>query len=369
MERRGRIESYFPDYLLENKDFHLWIEAVVEELGKVGDMTELFAELGAVDKTPPQFLQDLADIVAYKYMEGEDADVQREVIKRVFSIYERRGTEQSIIEAGKRGGDPNWVGGDLTLYKDPIKEGTASVLYPINHLFRHSISKHSSGDPYADNVRWREGVIIIRVSYLSDLVKEAIEKVIPAGMRYYIDIVTDSGGEGKNGEVSYGDYFVYTDYYIAYELETIKSETDALIHSGKGRDLSKMYHSGRQILFYYVDIDRMILVPLEEHLDGQIPGIQDKVTWFGLPRHSTKSYKRSGKYGLSGAVICNYVSYAEVQEVWPYENLNELDRFSDLKVGDYSKFLSPPVEVKIGKERKPAAPVMLIRAVKGSVLK
>lgn len=356
MDRRKVFKSLFSEYN-KTTDFELWIDTICEEFGIVADYIQMFEDLGSIDRTPAEFIQDLADLVAYSYLDSEDPEAQREIVKRIFSVYHERGTEASIIQAAKRSPDPDWIGGDLTLYKGPLKEETASVFYPSKHVFTHCVSAHSGEDAFQDAARWREGVIIIRLSVLNDRVREAIKKVIPAGLRYYFDIVV-SGSEGDLDIVSFGEYIVNTDYLIQYYFKTDILESDALIFSDNKTGHSiKGYLSGRQVMFDYYEIEYIkstTFLPwgdpdnIPNDINHQIPDIEYTRDYYGLPLRSVNAI-RSGKYGFSGHYTGLIDGMSEVQEILPTDRLYNVYIVEDLKYNGFRKFDSPEFEVQIEK--------------------
>ena len=195
----------------------------------------------------------------------------REAIKRIFSAYEERGTEESILKAADYSISDDWVAGDIFLTKDKVPPRAAIIEYPGRKLFRHSISKFSGPDKYADSSRWRNGVIIIKVDSLNNKVREAIKTVVPAGVRYYFDLYFSMGSEGEGsgqyGEVSFHSDIVNDYYAIVYDMVIDISLANMKVFSSRPGGLL----SGKQTLFMAWEI--------EKHLNASfVPGDRVQLT-------------------------------------------------------------------------------------------
>lgn len=184
-DRREVIKSYFPRRLLENDEvLNTIILPVVDQMGIVGDFTELFVDLNSISYTPKEFVDVLGELVGWNYLSEEDPDVQREIIKRVFTIYNERGSEWSILNTLSRASDENWVGGNLHLYKGPVRKGSSSLSYPRDFIFTWDKSKWDRGHRYRDRLVYNYGIIDLEAELWSYRLKEFLEYVIPGGIRY-----------------------------------------------------------------------------------------------------------------------------------------------------------------------------------------
>ena len=119
----------------------------------------------------------------------------------MIETYRRRGTDDSIVMAATYGSNEKWIADHLFLpdaEKDAVK---AELIYPVEHIFRHNISTFSGTDRYADSTRWRDGTLIIKLTYVDDKIRKAISKVVPAGIKIYFDIESPFQGDGKDRDV------------------------------------------------------------------------------------------------------------------------------------------------------------------------
>lgn len=204
MDRRQIIESYFQQRHRENERFNkIFIEPTAEQLGLVSDYTELFSFISSVEFTPSKYLERIADKVGYKYEPSEDPEVQREIIKRVFSVYEKRGTPQSILDTVMKAMDTNWIGGDLTQYKDEVKELNAGISYPRDLIFTHDSSFHDGGYRFQDKKEYNNGIIAVELEDYNERTLSKLEEVIPGGVRVNLTIFKPVTGDGEFDSVQY----------------------------------------------------------------------------------------------------------------------------------------------------------------------
>lgn len=266
-DRREVIKRLFPEHLYFNEDYRVLIDTYAEELGLVADYIELFANLPQIDRTPTQFIKDICELISISYSEQYDDEAYREVVKRIFSQYEQRGTEDSMTKATDYSKANSWVYGDLFLDKTEVPERQAELQWPYKSLFRHSISKHSGFDKYADATRWRDGVVIIKTDEMNDRVREAVLKVIPAGLRFYFDrslqISGDDDSKGEYGEVTFGESVIDEDYIIYYDIRLRDMDSNEVFSGEK-----PIVFSGRPILYNYYVIDKLYLASM---LDEDTP--------------------------------------------------------------------------------------------------
>lgn len=254
MDRRQVIRGLFPAHLQENRDFSVFINMTVEELGLVGDYVEMFSFLGSVDKAPNQFVKYLSDIVGFPYSDSRDDDLQREAIKRIFDAYSQRGTEESILKTVDYAKSFDWVAGDIFCKKDNIPKRYATVVYAGKNVFRHCISKFSGKDKFQDSKRWREGVIIINSNEINDNVRQALKQVIPAGVRYYFETNSESGGDGELGVVSYGNWNLLSGGAVDYNIPVKDYYNKAIFSSAV---VGPRLRSGKQVIYSDVIIETL----------------------------------------------------------------------------------------------------------------
>lgn len=341
-DSRTVIKTLFSPVLLENEDFPIVVDALSEEMGLVSDYTELFPTIINVDKTPEKFIQDIAHLVSYPYQSGKDHEAQREIVKRYLEVYRQRGTTTSIEGAADFAQSKDWVGGSLFISKEGIPERFAKAYYPSSNIFRHNVSTFSGKDAFQDNLFYRNGVLVINVSYLDDHIKEEVRKLIPAGIKYYFIIINYTGSsEGSdNGEVSFGEYTVADTTSLSSYI-TIKDhivDTNVFSLKAKGR----RYRSGRKLL--YNNYERGILqeasfLPQNYgiYLDNtdssdivnegtSIRPFEARKTHKGFALRSTSSSRRSGKYSMSGTRT------GEIGIIYTPYSLDPFDMFSDVSL-------------------------------------
>lgn len=364
MDRRQVIRGLFPQHLQENIDFNIFIDMTAEELGQVADYIELFSALGAVDSTPERFLKDLSHTIGYDYTESQDADLQREAIKRIFSVYEQRGTEESILKTADYAKSFDWVGGDIFLTKNDVPIRYAKIFYPNRHLFRHSMSDHSGADKYSDAKRWREGVVILRLDIINKRVRDAVREVIPAGVKYFFDIYAEIYGDGAYGEIQFKEWIVEDGQSIYYNIP-IDDTGEMLVYSGGTR--GRRLRSGRQLMFDFTELDYLsgtsfiadralpdlsesfapLLQSIRHLINYIIEGIDDRQHHKGLPIRSELSGKRSGKYEMSGTRTGEVSSIFEIQTLVPNDLLYNVGEVKDKTIHGLLKHYVPSIEVII----------------------
>lgn len=381
MDRREIIKRLFPEHLYFNEDYRVLIDTYAEELSLVGDYIEMFANLPQIDRTPREFIKDIAELISIQYSDGYDDSEYREAVKRIFSQYEQRGTEESIKKAADYGNVPSWVLGDIFLDKNDVPNRRAELEWPYKSLFRHSISKHSGFDKYADSSRWRDGVVIIKVDEMNDKIREAVLKVLPAGIRFYFDMVLQLAGEGESegdfGEITFGEILVDEDYVIYYYIPV--SDTDlSTVFSGEKPPV----FSGNPNLYAYYVIDKTALVNMLEEdvpyltreqllrlynvtnsvdllltdtFKNVIKGYSEQrdttvlVNRKGIASRSVvtglRSGARSGMRPMTGSYEGIYFISADVHTIMPYDMHYSVSEVFDKKVGDSYGDGAFPVEI------------------------
>lgn len=246
------MDPLVPHILIEDEDYEVFTKLIDQINSDVRNLIKVFPELVDVDNAPEIFLPKLSALIKYQYRYDIDEDEQREIIKRIISIYRDRGSDDSIIMAATYGNDPKWIGSHVFLPGANTNKDRATITHPIDELFRHNISRHSCGHRFADAVRWRDGTLIIHVSYINDEIREAIKKVVPAGLRIYFDIISQTGGDGYHGEVVFGEWKVIEFYEIDYNIP-IKDRLEVAIFDV--RNTGRRLRSGRRLLFTMQDLE------------------------------------------------------------------------------------------------------------------
>lgn len=263
------MEPLVPHILIDDEDYQVFLELISIIHDDIKDLIAKFPELVDIDNAPEIFLPKLSALIRYKYRYDIDEDIQREIIKRMISIYRDRGTDDSIIMAATYGDDPMWIGSHVFLPGADINRDKAEITHSVDEVFRHSISKFSGTHRYADGTRWLAGTITIKVSRLNNQIREAIKKVVPAGLRVYFDIVSNSQGsgdsQGEYGELIFGEWNLFENYEIDYQV-IIHDEAEVAVFDMRTR--GRRFRSGRQLLFYDYGIDYgtgASMLPIEDN--------------------------------------------------------------------------------------------------------
>lgn len=257
----GKLRNLIPEFIYENDESSVFIKLLEDIYKDIKKLIDEFPHLVDVDNVSEIFLPKLSALIGYHYDYTVDVDVQREIIKRILEIYKSRGTDDSIIMAATYGDYNLWVGDHLFLPGAYVDRPKAKIEYPSNRIFRHSKSKHSSIDKYADSTRWRDGVLIIKTSIINDRIRDAIKKVVPAGVKIYFEMSNDSNGEGNNIELTFGEWTLIFDYLIDYDMR-IQDKLDTLIHSAKKLINKQGLRSGRQIILGDLEINKIMKISM-----------------------------------------------------------------------------------------------------------
>ena len=250
--RNNKYLILVPEYLRENENFLIYFSFLIHEFNITNENIRTFTDLINPDKVPIGFIEALGSYMNYSYLPNASDDFNREVLMRMRTIWEMRGSKHSIIMAATHGSNPGWVGGDIFIPDYPISKNIAELYVPREYIFRHSVSLHSGNHYFPSSGFYELGVLCLRLSYLDEDVKQKIYRNTPAGLKYVFEIISDLVNEDgtflslndylkvwpKNYEESLTDD---TNLAFLYEINLgiFDEESQALIHS-KNRKL----HSG-----------------------------------------------------------------------------------------------------------------------------
>lgn len=246
------MEPLIPHSLLEDEDYQVFLELISIVHDDIKSMIAEFPELVDIDNAPEIFLPKLSALIRYRYRYDIDEDIQREIIKRIISIYRDRGTDDAISMAATYGDDPDWIGSHVFLPGANTNKDRAQVTHPVEEIFRHDISKHSGTHRFADAVRWRDGTLIIKTSKVNDDIRAAIKKVVPAGLKIYFDLINNSPGDGYYSELTFGEWVLSVDYELDYNM-IIKDKLEVATFDVRGN--GRRLRSGRQIMFVNYELE------------------------------------------------------------------------------------------------------------------
>ena len=353
--------QFVPQYLLDESEYGDLVDLLSIIFSDVQDLIDNFDTIVDIDNCPEIFIPKLSALLDYRCPSTKfPVSAQREVVKRMIHAYRSRGKDSDILNAVKYGYHENYVGGTLMYPDYELFENPALIIYPVDNLFKHNISKHSGKDKFADSERWRDGVVIIRANYLDDNIRNAIKKIVPAGIKFCFDLVYNAAGEGDSkgeyDEITYGEWTLCEYYKIEYNIR-IKNVIEANMFSQSS--LGRKLRSGRQLLFNDYEIEKLFgatfLDMIKPSLSGTslihditqyvINSIEHEITYRGIPDHSVDSFF-DGKYGRSGtrtgiidALVKDYII--------PRDFMYNVVEVADMKVGSQLTFYNPPVEVII----------------------
>lgn len=211
------IKGLFSERALENEKFtKVIIEPTEKEFNLIKPFIDSFPDLITLDYVNSQFIALLGDFLGFDYLETESVEVQREIMKRVIDEYHRKGDIQQIYKAANRAYDDNYFLGDLTYYRHKIVEGYSQITYPRDRMFRYDRSRWDMGYRWPDFGRNMIGVMEISMSNANDRTLQYLDRLVPGGIRFYVDILRDisSTGDGDNEDAIYYPYEIY-----GYEAE------------------------------------------------------------------------------------------------------------------------------------------------------
>lgn len=211
------LKSVVPQILLEDKDYKVFLEIINQISTDIHGLIKVVPNLVDVDNVSDIFLPKLAALVRYNLRTDLDIDYQREIIKRLIEIYKARGSDDEIIMAATYGDYEYWVGSHIFYPEAEVNRQKAEIINPIDEVFRHSKSKFSGYDKYPGPTIYREGTIAIKLTYADDEIREAIKKVVPAGIKIYFYLVTDTSDE-YGFVVDFGSWVIENEDALYIEL-------------------------------------------------------------------------------------------------------------------------------------------------------
>ena len=376
---RGPYLSFVPEYLRDKEDFLVFLQLMMTEFDITIENIENFTDLVNPDKVPVKFMEALGSYVNFRYNYNADEDFNREILTRVHSIYEQRGTDASILMAAIHGDNPGWVGGDIFIPGYPISKDKASLVVARDSIFTHSRSRHSSTDVFSDGDTYRPGVIIIDLPYISREIIDEVTNVMPAGVRFKFFVnTTFAGNDGDDTLGKFGELSHYKCFRVVPILDEEKESDNAASNTEITIDMAivpeqfnkaifstnvdgKRFRSGRIVVSSSVDVESYLGVSML-HYDILTKGFLDEDTSTGsidllsdssklLPTindiffRSTQSGIYSGKYKLGG-------SLKDVNEIPEYiENVTHPDVTGDQSesetVTDDGRYIISPTGEKL----------------------
>lgn len=191
------VASLFSERALNSKDLkRIVADTTNREFNTIKPFIDTFPDLASVDYVSPQFISYLGEFLGFEYLETEDIEVQREMMKRVIDEYHKKGTIEQLTLAANRAYDPNYFMGNMTYYHGDLIEGYSNIQYPRDRMFCYDISRWDRTSVWCDYIRVMPGVVEFQVSQYSDRTLEYLEKMVPGGLKFYVDILRDISGTG-----------------------------------------------------------------------------------------------------------------------------------------------------------------------------
>ena len=187
------IDNLFPEALKGHPQYKVFIDLAKEEFIKIDDLIRTLSFYSNIDRCPEEFLQHLADIIGFQYNPELDEIAQRECMKlymqeSVASV----GRPQDIAKMATYGDNAGYLGGDLFVPGTNDQSPLATVVMARDRLYTHSKSKRSDVDMYPSEI-FREGVILITVTRLNEVIMNNVEKVKPAGLLVVYQVMSSGG--------------------------------------------------------------------------------------------------------------------------------------------------------------------------------
>ena len=205
--RNSPYTRLIPEYLKENEDFLVFLSMVIHELDISNENIRKYPDIVNPDKAPINLLEALGSYFNFTYLVNADEDFNREVLTRMRTIWEQRGTEHSIIMAATHGDNDGWVGGDIFIPGYPISKEYAKLKIPRNSIFIHNKSSYSGSDVYAQGGLYTQGILLLQVPYFDGKVRQKVYDNTPAGLKYIIEILSEfyptTDDVGQYGELSF----------------------------------------------------------------------------------------------------------------------------------------------------------------------
>ena len=253
------LDPFLTEFIHNDREFNIFIDLLRILFSDIRSVADVFDRLSDVNSAPEIFLPKLAALLSYRYKYEVPDDVNREIIKRLLWVYEGKGTDTDILEAADFGDNPKWVGRTLFMPGAEIDERVATLEYPVHNLFTHDVSAHSETDRFQDSTRYRDGVLIINLLELTPEIKDALRKVVPAGIKIYFNVVSDFSSDDDNNEsvtgrpgiLVFGAWFNYfaKSYLIDYYMRVSDSENFESSTFDGDLDYYDHVFSGAQVFF------------------------------------------------------------------------------------------------------------------------
>lgn len=187
------LENYFPEALKGHPQYKVFIDLANEEFTKVDDLIRTLCFFSNIDRCPEEFLQHLADIIGFQYNKDLDEVAQRECMKLYLQECTTSvGRVEDLTNMATYGDVVGYLGGNLFVPGTKPFRPMATLTMARERIYTHSKSKRSDVDVYPSEI-FREGVVLITVTRINEVIMDRVEKVKPAGLLVVYQIATSSG--------------------------------------------------------------------------------------------------------------------------------------------------------------------------------
>lgn len=305
------VSNYLPYFITSENGLSFLTDLLNVALNGNKQFIDSFTDIVDLDSASPESqkalvlseldLTNLVDDIAYR----------SELYRQSIDGYRSKGTESDIINVVDNFDNIGWMIGNYFYPGYDKQYKSTYITNNIDQVFTHSRSKHSNGDRFQDGDLWTYGVInITTVDYLTEALRNALEKVMPAGVKYilttYTDILGPDGSELYLGPINARQYIQsYREQSIAINAFNIPRMLpkgglgNSLIHSTAYSNFQTSYPSNGTPKYFGVYED-------SEKVNSSNP---DRYKW--LP-YNLRDVPENGKLGegvpIPGTSL--YIHYA-----------------------------------------------------------
>lgn len=287
--RDNKYMSLVPDYLKWDQDFLVYFSFLVHEFNITNTNIRKFTDLIDPDKVPMGFIEALGAYMNYTYLPNASDDFNREVLMRMRTIWEQRGTEHSIIMAGTHGANDGWVGGEIFIPGYDISKNMAELEIPRNAIFRHNISKFSGLHRFPSEEFYAPGILLLRTPYFDEQVRRRVYENTPAGLKYIFEIMLDFFPDinqnpddyGQYNELSFHKWFriwpkddierltddTDIDFWYTINMTMVDDDSGKLIHSKNRKKHSGNWGASVHSILFNTELDLLLgtsMLPLPQ---------------------------------------------------------------------------------------------------------
>lgn len=204
--RNSKFMYLIPEYLREDENFLVFFSFLVHEFDITEENIRTYTDLVNPDKVPMEFIEALGSYFNYRYLPNATDEFNREVLMRMSTIWEMRGTTHSILMAAVHGDNDGYVGGDIFIPDYFISNESAYITIPRELVFRHNRSKFSGIHRYPSAGLYAPGIILLSLPYLNERIRRRIYDVTPAGLKYVFELILDFIPNWNLPDDQIGDY-------------------------------------------------------------------------------------------------------------------------------------------------------------------